>query len=164
MGRKNAYFFFMLELQQELKKNQGHYVPIKELSSYAGPKWDALSPERKGIYRERARARAEITTDAGFKWSPSPYALPSMSMVTSTTGPSPRQTNNVPAVLKETIKRAIYAYRHGVNLKDFQHQFNLETGHSLCYTNFGFETLQELLLSIKEIDIRDSTVYWRLDV
>ena len=56
-------------------------------------------------------------------------------------------------------------YRHGVQLADFQHHFKVETGHSLCYSNFGFETLKELLLSIQEIEVGDdNTVYWQLEV
>ena len=74
-----------------------------------------------------------------------------MSMVIDTPPPLPREAE-VPPGLKWRIKNSIAVYRKGIELSRFQKVFLKNYGHELCYSNFGFESLKALILSISEIN------------
>ena len=36
---KNAFFFYMLEVQAEMQRKSGRKIPMKDMPAVAGPKW-----------------------------------------------------------------------------------------------------------------------------
>lgn len=40
---KNAFFFYMLEVQAEMQRKSGRKIPMKDMPSVAGPRWSVSS-------------------------------------------------------------------------------------------------------------------------
>lgn len=53
--QKNGFFYFMLDMQQDLKE-QGRNVPMKDMPVFAGPSWSKLPDAQKQRYNMRAKA------------------------------------------------------------------------------------------------------------
>lgn len=52
--QRNGFYFFMLDMQQELREG-GRSVPMRDMPVLAGPKWSRLDDGQKLAYNQRAK-------------------------------------------------------------------------------------------------------------
>ena len=87
--------------------------------------------------------------DSGSSWS-STSSAPRMNQITRTTQPAPKSPQ-VPPVFKARLREMMLSHPNGVALKFFNEAFSKRFHHYIAYRNWGFDSLEEMVNSVKDI-------------
>lgn len=87
--------------------------------------------------------------DSRSHWSNTSSA-PRMNQITRTSQPAPKKPQ-VPPVFKARLKEMMQSHPNGVALKFFNEAFAKRFHHYIAYRNWGFDSLEEMVKSVKDI-------------
>ncbi|XP_024082206.1 protein maelstrom homolog [Cimex lectularius] len=121
---RNGFYYFMLDVQADEERKGRTFANKKEVADYAGPLWEALAPDQKAEYNQKAKGVKNSTKEITNKFT-------SLGISFAAQMAEEREADEKYQIMKQTIRNTVKSLNSS-SIKTFPFYF--------CHVNFTYKT------------------------